>query len=330
MSKKNIRNILVLIVIIVIICGVCYKKLNQYNYESELYSKIEIDKSLLNIFYLNVGQGDSTVIMMGDYIMLIDAGNPSDGYYIAEFLKAQGIEKIDYLIGTHIDDDHIGGMYKIIEEMDIGTVYVPNNQYSKSSYDSMKSELEQKDKIISITNVDHEYMLGDAKCKVLAVDNSSPSLDNDEAINDTSIVIELEYGTTKYLFMGDASSNIERKLLEELSKIEVLKVAHHGSNKSTSREFLHIVRPTYSIISVGKNSYGHPNSEVLERLEEIKTNLYTTQNNGTIWIKSDGNLIYINDLDYNIDGANRKVSYVENLNILTLYYFKIFPFLSTT
>lgn len=91
MSKKNIRNILVLIVIIVIICGVCYKKLNQYNYESELYSKIEIDKSLLNIFYLNVGQGDSTVIMMGDYIMLIDAGNPSDGYYIAEFLKAQGI-----------------------------------------------------------------------------------------------------------------------------------------------------------------------------------------------------------------------------------------------
>ncbi len=234
------------------------------------------------------------------------------------------------MIGTHIDDDHIGGMYKIIEEMDIGTVYVPNNQYSKSSYDSMKSELEQKDKIISITNVDHEYMLGDAKCKVLAVDNSSPSLDNDEAINDTSIVIELEYGTTKYLFMGDASSNIERKLLEELSKIEVLKVAHHGSNKSTSREFLHIVRPTYSIISVGKNSYGHPNSEVLERLEEIKTNLYTTQNNGTIWIKSDGNLIYINDLDYNIDGANRKVSYVENLNILTLYYFKIFPFLSTT
>ena len=81
---------------------------------------------------------------------------------------------------------------------------------------------------------------------------------------------------------------------------------------------------------MGKNSYGHPNSEVLERLEEIKTNLYTTQNNGTIWIKSDGNLIYINDLDYNIDGANRKVSYVENLNILTLYYFKIFQFLSTT
>lgn len=76
--------------------------------------------------------------------MLIDEGNPSDGYYITEFLKAQGIKRIDYLIGTHIDDDHIGGMYKIIEQMHIGTVYVPDNKYSKNSYDSMKSELEKR------------------------------------------------------------------------------------------------------------------------------------------------------------------------------------------
>lgn len=221
-------------------------------------------------------------------------------------------------------------MYKIVEEMDIGTVYVPNNQYSKNCYDSIKIALEQKGKFISTTNVDDEYMLCNAKCKVLAVDNSSPRLDDDEAINDTSIVIELEYGTTKYLFMGDASINIEKELLEKLSKVEVLKVAHHGSNKSTSSKFLHMVRPTYSIISVGRNGYGHPNSKVLERLEEIKTNLYTTQKNGTIWIKSDGKLIYIDELDYNIDGANRKVSYVESLNILMMYYSKIFPFLSTT
>lgn len=281
MNKKNIRFIIMLIVIIAIVFGIYYNKLNQ-SYKEQLYTKVEIDKSLLNIFYLNVGQGDSTLILNGDYTILIDAGNPSDGYYITEFLKAQGIKRIDYLIGTHIDDDHIGGMYKVIEQMDIGTVYVPDNKYSKNSYDSMKSELEKKNKVINTINKNKEYMLGNVRCKVLAVDNSSPNLDDDEAINDTSIVLEVDYGNKKYLFMGDASSNVEKTLLEELGKVDVLRVAHHGSNKSTSREFLERINPTYSIISVGKNSYGHPSNKVLERLEKIGTKLYTTQSNGTI------------------------------------------------
>lgn len=327
MNKKNIRFIVLLIIIITIICGIYYNKLNQ-SYKDQLYRKINIDKSSLNIFYLNVGQGDSTLIINGDYTMLIDAGNPADGYYITEFLKTQGIKRIDYLIGTHIDDDHIGGMYKIIEQMDIGNVYVPNNQYSKNSYDSMKRELERKNKAISTINENEEYMLGSASCKVLSVDNSSPSLDNDEAINDTSIVLEVDYKETKYLFMGDASSNIEKALLEEVGKVDVLKVAHHGSNKSTSREFLEKINPTYSIISVGKNGYGHPSNKVLERLEEIKTKLYITQSNGTIWIKSNGENIEIEELEYNLDGANRKISCIESLNML--YCFTKAPSLLTT
>jgi len=327
MNKKNIRFIVMLIVIIAIVFGIYYNKLNQ-SYKEQLYTKVEIDKSLLNIFYLNVGQGDSTLILNGDYTILIDAGNPSDGYYITEFLKVQGVKRIDYLIGTHIDDDHIGGMYKVIEQIDIGTVYVPDNKYSKNSYDSMKNELEKKNKVISTINEDNEYMLGNVRCKVLAVDNSSPSLDDDEAINDTSIVLEVDYEKTKYLFMGDASSNVEKTLLEELSKVDILKVAHHGSNKSTSKEFLERINPTYSIISVGKNGYGHPSNKVLERLEEIRTKLYTTKNNGTIWIKSNGENIEIEELKYNLDGANRKISYIESLN--PLYCSTKVPSLLTT
>lgn len=109
MNKKSVRVYIVFIIIIaIVVCGGIYRNLNQSIYNTELYNEIGIDKSLLNILYFNVGQGDSTFIMLGDKTMLIDAGNPSDGYYISEFLKAQNIDKIDYLIGTHIDDDHIG------------------------------------------------------------------------------------------------------------------------------------------------------------------------------------------------------------------------------
>lgn len=212
----------------------------------------------------------------------------------------------------------LDGMYKVIEEIDIGTIYVPYNQYSKECYDKMITATAKKGKEISIINTDDKYTLGEANWKVISVDNSSPKIENDEAINDTSIVIELEYKNTKYLFMGDASSKIEENLLKNLSKVDVLKVAHHGSNKSTSNEFLKRVKPKYSIISVGKNSYNHPDNRVIKRLEDIKTEIYTTQDNGTIWITSNGEFVKLEILDCNVDGANRKVSYMEGRNALCI------------
>lgn len=212
----------------------------------------------------------------------------------------------------------LDGMYKVIEEIDIGTIYVPYNQYSKECYDKMITATAKEGKEISIINTDDKYTLGEANWKVISVDNSSPKIENDEAINDTSIVIELEYKNTKYLFMGDASSKIEENLLKNLSKVDVLKVAHHGSNKSTSNEFLKRVKPKYSIISVGKNSYNHPDNRVIKRLEDIKTEIYTTQDNGTIWITSNEEFVKLEILDCNVDGANRKVSYMEGRNALCI------------
>ena len=124
-------------------------------------------------------------------------------------------------------------------------------------------------------------------------------------LNDSSIVIEMDYGTTKYLFMGDASTKIEENI--ELNKVDVLKVAHHGSNSSTSQEFLDRVKPKYAIISAGtNNSYNLPDNDIIDRLNNNKIKTYRTDKNETIWLTSDGTEIKINSLKYNLDGTGRK------------------------
>jgi len=307
MSNKKIISIIVIIAVLIIsIFGYFISNNIKDTNNSEYYDNIGIDESLLNILYLDVGQGDSTLIRMNGQTMLIDAGNPSDGYYIAELLKSQGISKIDYLIGTHIDDDHIGGMYKIVEEIEVENLYMPYSTINKPSYTALKDSLtknKNKDlKISEFDNLNEKYTLGNATWQVLHVDNSDPQ---DEAkLNDTSIVIKLEYGIKSYLFMGNASSKIENNLNPE--QINVLKVAHHGSNQSTSQEFLDKIKPQYAIISVGENPYKHPDDRVLDRLKNIQ--VYRTDQDHTIWLTSNGQDINIKQLDYSLDGANRKIS----------------------
>ena len=171
---------------------------------------------------------------------------------------------------------------------------------------------------------DKEYKLGNAIWKCLNVDNSNSSDKN--RFNDTSIVIKLDYGSTKYLFTGDITDSIDSKI-KGLEKVDVLKVAHHGAKESTSSEFLNIVKPTYAIISAGNNeNYNHPDQSVIERLKEAgveKSNIFITKNQGTIWLKSDGNSIIIEKLkELNLDGAN-KVSYRSIFDICSYFFIKI-------
>lgn len=129
-NKQNIYNTLILLIFIVLICIITIFSNNNKN-NTTPYSNIGIDNELLNVIYFNVGQSDSILITINGYTMLIDTGNDSDGYYISEFLKAQNINKIDYLILTHLDEYHIGGTYKIIQELNIGIIYMPNMESSK-------------------------------------------------------------------------------------------------------------------------------------------------------------------------------------------------------
>lgn len=301
---------------------------NSNNYEEKInniYSNLNIDKSKLNIFYLNLGQADSTLITMGEDVMLIDAGNKLDGDNIVQFLKAQGIEEIDYLIETHSDDDHSGGMEKILQKLDVCNVYMPQNAIAESK---IKNDVNIK----VFSDLEQIYSLGNATWKVLSVDNSEEVKESGD--NDTSIVIQLNYKDNKFLFMGDATSKVEKQLLnkEILGKIDVLKVGHHGSNTSSSENFLNVILPTYSIISVNNSEYSkHPSEDTIERLNSINSKIYRTDVNGTIWITSNGTTIEIEELDINLNGNNKQaIVLLEDRKYSLIFYFNILPFSSTT
>jgi competence protein ComEC len=300
-KKKKISKVIFIIILIILVIIIAIlnnkSKVNENNVE---YDNLNINNNELNIFYLNVGQGDSTLLTINGYTMLIDSGNDSDGYYISQFLKSQNYYKIDYFIVTHFDEDHMGGAYKILEEFDIGTLYMPNDESETKTYQKFIETISKYD-INTNTNLiasnDITYSLGNANWKILNI--------NGNTSNDSSIVIELDYINTKYLFMADSPVSVENNL--ECENIDVLKVAHHGSNTSTSEQFLDKITPKYAIISVGaNNSYGFPKQEILERLKTRKIEVYRTDLNGTIWITSNGKDINVKTLNYNLDGVGRK------------------------
>ena len=176
-----------------------------------------------------------------------------------------------------------GGMADIIENFEIGKITMPYNSTSTANYYlDVLVELDEKGLQITESNVGDIFEIGKAKCEIMAVDNSEP-----EDANDSSIVIEVNYDTQEYLFMGDATKKVEN--LRKWEDIDVLKVGHHGSNTSSGKNFLNQVLPEISIIQVGQNNeYGLPKDAVLERLEKVKTVIYRTDESGTIQLISDG------------------------------------------
>ena len=323
-KNKRIYMIILLIILIalIIIAGLnidkIYNNENNPTIETEAneYSNLNINKDELNIFYLNVGQGDSTLITINGYTMLIDSGNDSDGYYISQFLKAQNIHKIDYFIVTHFDEDHMGGAYKILEELEIGILYTPNDFSENNTYEKFLRAVEDNNINIDnslVASKEITYSLGDASWKVLNINGNNS--------NDSSIVVELNYENTKYLFMGDATTAVEDNV--EWDEVDVLKVGHHGSNSSTSERFLEATKPKYAVISVGAdNSYKLPKKDVIDRLIKNNIIVYRTDEKGTIWLKSDGEEIYFDFLEYNMDGKGRKQANIFERKYCVLSFYK--------
>ncbi len=258
---------------------------------------INIDPSKLNILFFNVGQADCQLIISNGQTLLIDAGNSRDGEKIVNAIRGLGISRLDYVVGTHVHEDHAGGMSYIVNSFDIGTFYLPYNTTSTTNfYKRLLTSLTNKNMIITQANIGDKFTVGETNCEIMSVDNSEP-----ENINEESIVIEMTFGTQKYLFMGDAEKSNEDK--RQWNDVDVLKVGHHGSNTSSSQKFLEQVLPEISIISVGKdNSYDLPKDKILERLNKIGSTIYRTDNDGTIQLVSDGNTNEIIKVNLSLDG----------------------------
>lgn len=233
----------------------------------------------LNVYYIDVGQADSILITNEGHSALIDAGNNEDGNDVVNFIKNKGITKLDYVIGTHPHEDHIGGMDDVINNFDIDKIYLPKIQTNTKTYeDVMKAISNKKMKINSFKKGD-KFNIGEAEVEVM----TDSILDNSN-LNLSSNILKMTFNGTSFLFTGDAEKENEESI-DNWQKVDFLKVGHHGSNTSTSQSFLDKIQPKYAIISVGKdNDYGHPHQKILKRLQKIGATILRTDESGTIQV----------------------------------------------
>lgn len=239
------------------------------------------------IHFIDVGQADSAVIMCDGEVLMIDGGNTADSSLIYSYLtRTLGLEHIDYMIGTHAHEDHIGGLTGALNACTVGTVYSPVTDYDSEAFQDFKRYAEEQVGSMTIPNVGDTFNLGSATVQFL-----SPAYQY-TSTNDTSIVVKIVYGNTSFLFTGDAEWEPEHDMVEsgyDLSAT-LLKVGHHGSDTSTAYVFLREIMPQYAVISVGGgNSYGHPTEDTLSRLRDAGATVYRTDLQGDIICYSDGN-----------------------------------------
>ena len=283
-NKKNLKQIIYTIIITVMLISLVYVATRDNSYVGELPTEDIIKSEELQIYFFNVGQADCILVRNNGKNMLIDAGDNEDGPLLVKYIKKLGINKIDYLIGTHVHEDHIGGMDNIIKEFDIGEIYIPytTNKSKRKFYEDVINEVKQKELSINYKKVGDKFELGEAKCEIKSIDNSDPT--SSSKINSTSIVIQMEANNNKYLFMGDAEDDVETNSKITWEDIDVLKVGHHGSNTSSTEQFINKVLPEMAVISVNSNtnSYGHPSEIVMKRLQNKECQIYRTDMNGTI------------------------------------------------
>ena len=235
--------------------------------------------------YIDVGQGDASLIELSNgEVMLIDAGLASSSQKIIEYIKSLGYDRIDYVIATHPHADHIGGMAEVIKAFDIGTIYMPKAVSTSKTYENLLETIKEKGLHVK-TGKAGVSVLQDEN---LTIDMLAPNQDKYSSLNNYSIVLKITYGNTSFLYTGDAEELSEKEITGDV-KADVLKVGHHGSDSSSSDEFLKRVNPKYAIISVGKdNSYDHPSSSTIHKLEKYTNYIYRTDLNGTITVTSDG------------------------------------------
>ena len=255
----------------------------------------------LEVHYINVGQSVSTLIVGPEgETMLVDTGHYNDdGEYVLEYLQAHDITRIDHLVTSHNDADHIGGNAAIIDyyETDadgIGAVYDPGIAASTQTYAEYLDAIETHDVTLYETREGDSVEFGSVDVDVLGP--PEPYLEN-EARNENSIVLKLTHGETSFLLSGDAEDDQEEYLVDTYgSQLEstVLKAGHHGSASSSSGAFLDTVQPAAVVISSAYDSqYGHPNDEVLERLSERSIPTYWTATHGNIVLVSDGKAVSV-------------------------------------
>ena len=240
----------------------------------------------VTVHFIDVGQGDSIFIQSGSESMLIDAGTNESGPVVTQYLNSLGITQLDWVIGTHPHEDHIGGLDDVIEAFDTDRIMMPPKEHTTKTFEDVLDAVEAKGLSLTMPEAGDTYSLGSCEFTILG-----PVSDYGDELNDWSIVLRLDCGDTSFLFTGDAEKTAEADILSQdlPVKATLLKAGHHGSDTSTSDDFLAAVAPEFIVISAGlDNDYGHPHQSTLDKLAKAGTEVYRTDLSGTVIVSSDG------------------------------------------
>lgn len=277
--KSNNKRLLVFIIGLVVIA------LAITIYVNRLHTTPHKQGDLLKVHFIDVGQGDATLLQGPDFTILIDAGR-HDRNDVLPYLKSQNISEIDLLVGTHPHADHIGQFPQILENFQVGEVWMSGDLHTTRSFENALDAIEKTEAHYNEPKAFETYSFGSALIEIIHPENITGDLNNG------SIVLRLHYENLIFLFTGDAELNAEEGILERGHdvKADILKIGHHGSNSSTSELFLEKIDPKVAIYSAAiDNSYGHPHPNVMDRLKRRGVDIYGTDLFGTIVLITDGN-----------------------------------------
>lgn len=276
--------------------------------EDKITSSALASDDVLRVRFINVGQGDSTLIKFPNgKSMLIDTGEYYSEEAVASAIEEEGLTHIDILVATHPHSDHIGSMAAIISRFEFSDIYMPNATSNSKSFEGLLDAIDK-------------YGLNAIEAKAgmsIDIDNNvkieilAPVSEEYDNTNNYSIVLRMTYRNTSFLFMGDAEKLVEEKILNSGADIraDILKLGHHGSSTSSKKEFISAVNPSIAIASCGKdNSYGHPHDETVKLLKDKGITMLVTYETGDIIVETDGNSIVF---DNNIVTASKDSTFTE-------------------
>ncbi len=299
--KKKQKKILAYIIIVLIIVSVFFvldskeiASISEIKNTLGSIDGVEPVDSNFAVYYLDVGQSDCTIVICNNEVLMIDCGTFNQLNTIRQSLHTLEIDTIDYMVITHQHDDHMGSATEIIDDWKVENFIMPrlsqSNNVTSKTYNVLINTVDSQNiNKIPAQDID-SFMLGEALVEIL-----SPTVQSNN-LNNMSVVLKITYGGTEFLFQGDAETKIENDLLRSDYDIDVdvLKSGHHGSKTSSSEKYLDVVTPKVAIISSGAgNNYGHPNGNILERLESGDIPTFVTSLDGDITVSSDGEKITV-------------------------------------
>ena len=301
---KNKKLVYLIIVLIISVVSAAFG-LDNYDkfFDGEPFVGTQVNEveptKYMNVHYIDVGQGDCSLIVCDGKTMLIDAGENGNETKVLDYLRKQNIDRLDYIIASHQHSDHIGGLPEVLDEIGTDNIIMPRltkeQTPTNSTYKAFLNSVKNSGAKVIAPEVGAKYTLGSAEFEILG-----PVTNDAEDLNNMSVMVKLTYGEKTFLFTGDAEKEEEREILATGADLDcdVLKVGHHGSGTSSSTDFLKAVTPEICVIQVGAgNDYGHPHENIVERLAKYADEIYRNDICGDIVILCDGktfNVVYDN------------------------------------